>query len=103
MPRQLPSSFAPPLWHSSMMIKSKKSGGYSPKYGVGFSSLCRAAHECLENGEEDAAVFRDVSLFYGCRRGLCVPQCVFGERGKVIEGLIRENVAIGEEQHARSA
>jgi hypothetical protein len=35
MPRQLLSSFAPPRWHSSMTMKSKKSGGYSPKYGEG--------------------------------------------------------------------
>ena len=27
--RQLDSSFAPPLWHSSIMIRSKKSSGYS--------------------------------------------------------------------------
>src|SRR5690606_23739166 len=39
MPRQLLSSFAPPRWHSSMMMKSKKSGGYSPKYGDGWPSL----------------------------------------------------------------
>jgi len=29
--RQVLSSFAPPRWHSSMTMKSKKSGGYSPK------------------------------------------------------------------------
>ncbi len=29
MPRQLLSSCAPPRWHSSMTMKSKKSGGYS--------------------------------------------------------------------------
>ena len=39
MPRQLLSSFAPPRWHSSMTMKSKKSGGYSPKYGEGLPSF----------------------------------------------------------------
>ena|SRR5450756_293858 len=39
MPRQLPSSLAPPRWHSSMTMKSKKSGGYSPKYGEGWPSF----------------------------------------------------------------
>lgn len=39
MPRQLLSSFAPPRWHSSMTMKSKKSGGYSPKYGDGTPSF----------------------------------------------------------------
>src|SRR3989344_6260495 len=39
IPRQLPSSFAPPRWHSSIMMKSKKSGGYSPKYGALFAPL----------------------------------------------------------------
>src|SRR3989344_7547383 len=41
MPRQLLSSFAPPRWHSSIMMKSKKSGGYSPKYGVPFGPLMK--------------------------------------------------------------
>ena len=39
MPRQLLSSFAPPRWHSSMTMESKKSGGYSPKYGDGLPSF----------------------------------------------------------------
>src|SRR2546430_6201308 len=39
MPRQLLSSFAPPRWHSSITMKSKKSGGYSPKYGDGLPSF----------------------------------------------------------------
>jgi hypothetical protein len=38
MPRHVLSSFAPPRWHSSTTTKSKKSGGYSPKYGDGFPS-----------------------------------------------------------------
>ena len=29
------SSLAPPRWHSSTTMKSKKSAGYSPKYGLG--------------------------------------------------------------------
>src|ERR1035438_9854003 len=39
MPRQLLSSLAPPRWHSSITMKSKKSGGYSPKYGEGLPSF----------------------------------------------------------------
>src|SRR5688572_8805459 len=39
MSRHVLSSFAPPRWHSSMMMKSKKSGGYSPKYGDGLPSF----------------------------------------------------------------
>src|SRR6266704_3004470 len=39
MSRQLLSSFAPPRWHSSITMKSKKSGGYSPKYGLGCPSF----------------------------------------------------------------
>src|SRR5205809_4088344 len=39
IPRQVLSSLAPPRWHSSITMKSKKSGGYSPKYGEGLPSL----------------------------------------------------------------
>ena len=38
MSRQVDSLFAPPLWHSSITMKSKKSGGYWPNHGDGFPS-----------------------------------------------------------------
>ena len=102
MPRQLLSSLAPPRWHSSMTMKSKKSGGYSPKYGRGLAVLRRAAHEGLEDREEQAAVLGHPALLPDVLRR-DPHHRILGEGGEGVVGLVGEDVAVGEEQDARAA
>jgi hypothetical protein len=85
-----------------MTMKSKKSGGYSPNHGTGwpFSSTLLAAHEGLEDREEDAAVLRDLALSAHLVRG-DPDQGIFREGGEGVVGLVGEDVAVGEEQDAR--
>jgi hypothetical protein len=64
--------------------------------------LRRAAHEGLEDGEEQAAVLRHLCPSCGCLR-LDAHQRVFGKGGEGVVGLIGEDVAVGEEQDARAA
>ena len=82
-----------------MTMKSKKSGGYSPKYGV---SALRPAHEGLEDGEEDAAVLRHLALLADvCRVDAHQRLVVEGRKGVV--GLVGQNVAVGQKEDARAA
>ena len=73
--------------------------------GRGFAILGRPAHEGLENGEEDAAVFRDLALLADVVR-LDADQSVIGERregSEVVEGLVGKGVAVGKEEDARTS
>ena len=85
-----------------MTMKSKKSGGYSPKYGRRLAVLRRAAHERLEDREEEAAVLRHLALLADVVR-VDPHQRIFGEGGEGVVGLVGEDVAVGEEQDARAA
>jgi len=53
----------------SMTMKSKKSGGYSPKSGDGRSSFGGPLSERLEDGEEDAAILGHPALLADVVRG----------------------------------
>ena len=50
-------------------MKSKKSAGYSPKYGRRVAVLSAAGHEGLENGEEHAGVLRHPAVSADAVRG----------------------------------
>ena len=57
-----------------------------------------AGHEGLEDGEEDIAVFGHAALFPDDLRVDAHPG-VLGKGGEVVECLIREDVAVGEEEN----
>jgi hypothetical protein len=46
-----------------MTIKSKKSGGYSPKYGAGLPCASLSGHEGLKDREENARILGDTPFF----------------------------------------
>ena len=64
--------------------------------------LRRAAHEGLEDGEEQAAVLRHLAFLADVVR-LDAHQRVLGEGGEGVVSLIRQDVPVGEEQDARAA
>ena len=70
--------------------------------GRGLAVLRRAAHEGLEDREEQAAVLRHLALLADVLR-LDPHQRILGEGGEGVVGLIGEDVAVGEEQDARAA
>ena len=59
-------------------------------------------HEGLEDGEEDAAVLGDLPLLADLI-GRDAHQGILGKGREVAEGLVREDVAVGQEQDARTA
>ena len=65
-------------------------------------SLRRAAHERLEDGEEQAAVLRHPALLADVVR-LDPHQRIFGKGGEGVVGLVGQDVAVGQEQDARAA
>ena len=71
------------------------------KARLGIACLVMAGHEGLENREEDTAVLGHPSLAADYRR-VDTDQGVFGEGTEGVEGLVREDIAVGEEQHSRA-
>ena len=87
-----------------MTTASKKSLGYSPKFGP-VAVQVAAGHEGLENREEDAAVLRDAAPLGNFVR-LDADERVLlesGEGAEIVKSLIGEVVAVGQEQNARPA
>ena len=72
------------------------------KVGDGVTSVVLSSHEGLENGEEDAAVFRDSALLANFI-GFNANTSVIRESGKSEFGLVGENVAIGKKEDAGAA
>ena len=73
--------------------------------GRGLAVFRRAAHEGLEDGEEQAAVLRHLA-FLADVLGLDAHQRILGEggeRSEVVVSLVGEVVAVGEKQDARTA
>ena len=70
--------------------------------GRGLAVLRRAAHEGLEDGEEEAAVLGHLALLADVLRR-DAHQRVLGEGGEGVVGLVGEDVAVGQEQDARAA
>src|ERR1035437_7860943 len=70
--------------------------------GGRMSILRRPAHEGLEDGEEQTAVLRYLTFFADVLRGDAHHR-VFGEGGKGVVGLVRQDIAVGEKQDARAA
>ena len=83
------------------MIKSKKSGGYSPKYGRR-DIILLPAHKGLENRKEQTAIFGYLAFFVNIL-WINPHQGVLGERGKCVVGLICEDVSVCKEENAWSA
>ena len=59
----------------------------------------RPAHESLEDGEEEAAVLRHLALLADILRGY-PHQRVLREGGEGVEGLVGEDIAVGQKQDA---
>ena len=62
----------------------------------------RPAHEGLEDREEEAAVLGHLALLADVL-GRDAHHGIFGEGGKGVVGLVGEDVAVGQEQDARTA
>ena len=72
-----------------------------PEVGHGIALLVPPAHEGLEDGEEYAPVLRHSSLLADLVR--CDPhQRILFKSGERIERLVRQDVAVGQEQDARA-
>ena len=68
----------------------------------GLAGRIAAGHEGLEDGEEDVAVLRHAALLAD-DLGVDPHQRVFGEGRERVVGLVGEDVAVGQEQDARTA
>ena len=82
--------------------KIEKVGRVVAEIRRGIAVLVRAAHEGLEDGEEHGGVLGDAAAltdFLGLDANPCA---VFSKSGKGVVGLVGQDIAIGQEQDARS-